>query len=164
MIDSIPQSEPCPVGWIGASIEDKDGNRTPAWVCPNSINTDCYIQRSTLSEEQKERIRKVKWVMKEHDPYTEEEWIRNFQGDRNPEREIQVWESIAQTYREEVKSFVHTRAERLRLYQVLVYYTTMPEKSDLISCLPWVKGYGRLDAVIERYRFNRALRAMNTPE
>ena len=49
--------------------------------------------RSKLSDEQKERLKKVRWQLKEHDEQTYEQWIANFEADMTPEREIRIWEA-----------------------------------------------------------------------
>jgi hypothetical protein len=56
------------------------------------------IQSESLSEEQLQRIDKLRQILAEVDTQTREQWIDNFKRDLNPDKEIAIWEQIAKTY------------------------------------------------------------------
>lgn len=56
------------------------------------------LVRSELSEHQKSRITKVQQIFSEVDRAPLAEWIKDFQSDRNPDREIAIWEAMAKPF------------------------------------------------------------------
>jgi len=85
------------MGWVRSRIVTPDGQIREAWVNPNKLVSPSGA-RSKLSDEQKERLTKVRWQLKEYDEKTYEQWIANFEADMTPEREIRIWEALARTY------------------------------------------------------------------
>jgi hypothetical protein len=55
-------------------------------------------RQSKLSAEQLGRIKKLQVAFSEVDKSSLDTWIEDFEKDRNPEREIRIWEAIAQAY------------------------------------------------------------------
>ena len=81
-----------------------------------------------------ERIRILKTVLDEVFTKTIDEWVNGFECDRNPEKELLVWECIALTY----NTFVESRAlpldsKKEAIGILLLYSTGVPEKKLLKS-------------------------------
>lgn len=150
----LPITEPCPMGWVRAITQDQDGQIQEKWVNPGKLAgaKGAGVRRSQLSDEQKERIRKVRWQLKEHDEQTYEEWIRNFEGDMTPERELRIWEALARTYMAETSQRLHTKKERRQLFGVLLTSTMCGSPEAVVSSQPCLKSYKRLHEVFERFR------------
>jgi hypothetical protein len=92
--DMIPavEGETCRNGYFRAV--DQLGYR---WF----VSRDVLTRRRTtgsLSDEQIERIRAFKEILREHDRVTLEQAVDNFRRDAHPEPEIQLFERIARVY------------------------------------------------------------------
>lgn len=147
----IPITEPCPVGWVRSRIATPDCQIKEAWVNPNKLISPSGA-RSKLSDEQKERLKKVRWQLKEHDEQTYEQWIANFEADMTPEREIRIWEALARTYMAETALRHHNKKERRQLFGALLSSTMCGSPEAVVSSHPWLKSYERLNEVLERFR------------
>jgi hypothetical protein len=87
-----------PRGWVRG--EDPDtGERF--WFDP--LTAKQSEPRTVLTEEQRARIKKCQWALREHDPRPLDEWLLNFSRDEHPDREIEVYEAIVAAYREELQ-------------------------------------------------------------
>lgn len=150
----LPTTEPCPVGWVRTITQDQDGQIQEKWVNPGKLAgaKGAGVRRSKLSDDQKERIRKVRWQLKEHDEQTYEEWIRNFEGDMTPERELRIWEALARTYMAETSLRFHSKKERRQLFGVLLTSTMCGSPEAVVSSQPWLKVYKQLHEVVDRFR------------
>lgn len=69
------------------------------WVDAKSIQPG-PVQRESLSDEQMERIRALQATFAEVDPSSLEKWADGFKRDADPDNELQIWEHIANVYRE----------------------------------------------------------------
>jgi T5orf172 domain len=89
-----------------------------------SINLDCLILSppgvSSLSSEQKLRIRIIAETLKEVHPQTYEEWIEGFTRDIKPEREIQIWEQISKAFLKVDRSGNFDKEQRREAFQLLL--------------------------------------------
>jgi hypothetical protein len=153
-IDELPITEPCPIGWASAKIYSPDG-MYDAWVSPDAIRSSVnQTKMSTLTDDQKDRIRKARWQLKEHDHRSEETWIHNFEADLTPEREICIWEALARTYRAEVTLRHHNKLQRRQLYDALLTASVCGTVDGVISSKPYLKSYARLEEVLSRFVAN----------
>jgi hypothetical protein len=107
-----------PKGYVLA--QDQNGNRF--WVHPDNVIGN-GIPISVLTASQEKRLRSAYHTLKEHDTRPLSVWYHNFRCDMTPEREILVYEAIAEAYRSELRT---RRAkgggkaqERRLLYQAL---------------------------------------------
>jgi hypothetical protein len=53
---------------------------------------------SSLTPQQIDRVRKLQKALAEVDPSSFDKWVEDFEKDKHPESEIQIWESIASAY------------------------------------------------------------------
>lgn len=68
------------------------------------IKTSGVIKTPFLSENFIERVHRFKKVLFEVETTTLEQTIANFLQDQHPERELEVWESIALNYKNFIKA------------------------------------------------------------
>ncbi|MEZ5039974.1 MAG: hypothetical protein R2828_08780 [Saprospiraceae bacterium] len=90
------------------------------------------IVHEKLSDEQINRITKFKEILKEVDTTPIEKTIENFQRDLNPDREIAIWERIAEAYKNvnsENKDL--SIDERNEVYNLFLYRSMMPKEQVL---------------------------------
>ncbi|WP_437278801.1 Fic family protein [Sorangium sp. So ce375] len=67
------------------------------WIDPAKINVDVG-RRSALTPEQIARIEALQKIFGEFGDSTLEKWLDDFERESNPEREISIWEAMAQAY------------------------------------------------------------------
>jgi Asp-tRNA(Asn)/Glu-tRNA(Gln) amidotransferase C subunit len=90
------------------------------------------IVHEKLSDEQINRITKFKETLKEVDTTPLEKTIENFQRDLNPDKEIAIWERIAEAYK-----YVNSENKNLRIdeknevYNLFLYRSMMPKEQVL---------------------------------
>jgi hypothetical protein len=149
-LNELPLTEPCPVGWQRATIHKEDGTETTAWINPDAMHAPT-APSSKLTEEQKERVRKIRWALKEHDPRPEQDWFRVFELDTTPEREISIMEAIARIYKAEIALNLHSKQERRYLYAALILCSTQGSVEGAVGTQPALKAYKHLDEVYARY-------------
>jgi hypothetical protein len=72
-------------------------NGTTKWIDPASINPQPTAQ-SQLTQDQLARISRLQQTLIEADGSSLQQWTDDFSKDRDPEREIVIWEAIADAY------------------------------------------------------------------
>ena len=78
----------------------------------------CVRYHESLPDHLIERIRSFKDTFTEFYPATFEEWVDGFCEDMDPEREIAIWEEMAQSYTKLLKiRHSMTREERGKIYK-----------------------------------------------
>ncbi|MDC3960305.1 hypothetical protein [Polyangium jinanense] len=75
----------------------KRPNRLPANFDPASLRLG-PVRHEKLSDDQMERIKKLQETFREVDPMPLEKWIDDFKRDADPDREIRVYEGMAEAY------------------------------------------------------------------
>ena len=66
-----------------------------------SSTNDIHRQTSSqsrLGEEQVARVKRIQAALSEVDPSSFEKWVGDFEKDRDPEKELRLWEAIADAY------------------------------------------------------------------
>lgn len=107
---------------------------------------------SELTPDQVRRIEDFKRLLSEHELTSLQDALANFRRDRTPEREIQVWERIARTYRDELSARPQAdAAERLLLYQVILARSFTADIGGVLQMTPRATSLPNLSRAIERY-------------
>ena len=85
------------LNFFGVSRKDKGQEQNSKWVDPASLKPG-QIKHERLSSGQMERIHKLRDTLAEvhHSPL--EKWIDDFKRDADPDKELAVWERIADGY------------------------------------------------------------------
>jgi hypothetical protein len=78
------------------------------------------IQHETLTAAQFERIRELRQTFRDVDSSSLEKWIDDFRRDADPDREIVIWERMAQAYRTYSSHRPLSRAAKADLFGVLL--------------------------------------------
>ena len=104
------------------------------WIDPNEIQQG-PIQRESLSAEQMERIRALQSVFVEIDGQTTEQWADNFKRDVNPDKELAIWERMANAYTSYCGKHENlTLDTRKEVYKVILL-RSMASPDDVIARL-----------------------------
>jgi hypothetical protein len=83
--------------FFGISRKNKGQEPDTQWVDPASL-THGPTKRDGLSSKQMERIYKLRDALAEVERSPIEKWVDNFKRDVNPDKELAVWERIADGY------------------------------------------------------------------
>lgn len=108
--------------------------------------------RSPLRQAQIDRIRAFKAILKEHEATPLVTTLDNFRLDRDPNKEIQVWEYIAWVYQLELAARPNADAtERALVYKAIFACSFSPKMNDVLSIVPAAKGLKNLDRLVVCY-------------
>jgi len=98
------------------------------------------IRHEQLTGEQLVRIRKIHEMFQEVNGISLDETIENFKRDVNPEKEIEIWEKIAEAYTGYCSGRTLTLEKKKIVYEILLLRSLAPEeyvlenlKSNLLS-------------------------------
>jgi hypothetical protein len=77
------------------------------------------------------RIRLVRACIKEMDPSSMDDWIRDFRYEPFPDNEIREWEHIAAVYTEVIRAYPLKLAHRRIVYRIVLEVSTFAADEDL---------------------------------
>jgi hypothetical protein len=100
------------------------------WVDPSTIQPG-QIRRDSLTAEQMERVRKLQAVFVEVDGQSVEQWVDNFKRDLNPDRELEIWESMAKAYTAYCSKRTLSPEVKKEVFEVILLRSMAPEKDVL---------------------------------
>ena len=89
------------------------------WVDPARVRPG-PIRHEQLTSTQVERIKKLQQTFSEVDPSPPEKWIEDFKRDRDPEREIRIYEGMAAAYDAYCSGRTLTLPAKKDVYQVVI--------------------------------------------
>jgi len=110
------------------------------------------IRHESLSDDQFQRIGRLRYVLSEAYPMTLDGWLDGFMRDADPESEIRTIEACAVVYQRLVVQASLSPAEMKRLYAVLCAISAGGRGPDLESALPAGKGLPRVETIVQMYR------------
>jgi len=78
-----------------------------------------------------ERARKLQTVFVEVDGQSVEQWVDNFKRDLNPDRELDIWETMAKAYTAYCSKRTLSPEAKKEVYKVVLLRSMAPEKDVL---------------------------------
>ena len=150
---SIPYVEGVvpPRGYVRAQVQESGEF---VWIHPKTIVADDEV-RSQLNNEQIQRANWIWQQLHEHYPITIAEFVRRFEQDQNPEREIAVGEQIASVYILELQERPNANLnERQLLFNVILKCSMTATLDEVLATAPEAKGLPNLARVDRRFRGN----------
>ena len=115
----------CCVLYIGCGEEEKELAQANA-VIVDTIPTAAVINNQ-LTPKQLKDIKTIHKTFTEVYPVSLDQTSKNFQKDPNPEREIQIWMKMVETYKSLTRSGKYPNLEqRQEVFSVLLASTMMP--------------------------------------
>src|SRR5215510_9574327 len=85
------------LNFFGVSSKNIAQETNTQWVDPASLKPG-PIKHQGLSPKQMERIYKLRDTLAEVEHSPIEKWVDNFKRDANPDKELAIWERIADSY------------------------------------------------------------------
>jgi hypothetical protein len=85
------------------------------------------IRHETLTPDQMRRIAVLQKTFGDVDPTPLEEWVDDFKRDRNPDREIAIYEAMAQAYTGYCTRHSVTPEARMEVYKLVLVRSRAPD-------------------------------------
>jgi hypothetical protein len=89
------------------------------WVDPDELRQS-PVQHDHLTDGQMRRINALQHTFHEVDPSSLDKWVEGFKRDRDPEREIRIYEGMAEAYSAYCSGKSLTPKAKLDVYQVVL--------------------------------------------
>jgi hypothetical protein len=96
------------------------------WVDPNLVQPG-PVRRESLTPEQMTRIRRLQAVFAEVDGQSVEQWVDNFKRDFDPDRELAVWERMADAYTRYCSNRTLSAEAKQDVFKVVLLRSMAPE-------------------------------------
>jgi hypothetical protein len=100
------------------------------WVSPNKLQPGT-LQHAQLNTAQMRRIKTLHQTFQEVDPSSFDQWVQDFKRDQDPEREIRLYEGMAEAYRSYCSGKNLTLSAKQDVYQVVLLRSGAPDKEVL---------------------------------
>ena len=100
------------------------------WVDPNLVQPG-PVRRESLTPEQMTRIRRLQAVFAEVDGQSVEQWVDNFKRDFHPDRELAVWEKMADAYTRYCSKRTLSPEAKQDVFKVVLMRSMAPEHEVL---------------------------------
>jgi hypothetical protein len=124
--------------WLSCSCSrpsSSSGDASVQWRDPKSLLPQ-PSRSSGLSAEQKRRVEKLQSVLVEVDESSVAKWEEDFEKDRDPERELQTWESIADAYQTYCLSQSLSTAQKREVVKLLLVRSTTANEQEVLRRTP----------------------------
>ena len=96
------------------------------WVTPESVAPP--VMRKELTPDQTLAIAQIQRQLMDVDTLPLEEWLEGFRRDENPDREIAIWQRLAQVYTEFLRDRDTTLEYKKEVFKILIACTMMPRE------------------------------------
>jgi hypothetical protein len=116
--------------FFGISRKNKAQKSDAQWVDPASLKPG-PIKHQGLSPKQMERIYKLRDTLAEVEHSSIEKWIDNFKRDANPDKELAIWERIADGYARYCSKRLLSIDAKKDVFQLLLLRSMASEKEVL---------------------------------
>lgn len=100
------------------------------WVDPSTIQPG-PIRRESLTPEQMERVRRLQAVFVEVDGQSVAQWVDGFKRDLDPDRELDIWETMAKAYTVYCSKRTLSPEAKKEVYKIVLLRSMAPEKDVL---------------------------------
>lgn len=100
-------------------------------IAPASVRPG-PLQREQLTSSQMERIKRLQQTFSEVDPSPLEKWVDDFKRDRDPDREIRIYEGMAAAYSAYCTGRTLTLPAKKDVYDVVILRSGAPD-ADVLS-------------------------------
>ena len=114
----------------GCDRDSKTADAKTNWVDPNKLEPG-PIRHASLTEEQMTRVRHVQKTFSQVDSSPIEKWVEDFQRDANPDRELSLWETMANAYETYTSSKNLGLDAKKEVFQVVLLRSGAPDEEVL---------------------------------
>src|ERR1700730_5437120 len=110
---------------------DKQSASSERWVKTDEVKPQ-PTRQSTLTNEQLVRIRKIQTSLAEVDNSSLGKWIQDFEKDRNPEKDIRVWEFIQAAYKMYCSTHVLAAEAKKEVVGILLLRSATSNQTEIL--------------------------------
>jgi hypothetical protein len=110
------------------------------------------IRHDTLTPAQVDRITRLHETFRDVDPTPLSKWLEDFKRDNDPDREIRIYEGMAEAYQAFCTGRDLSHAAKSEAYQVVLLRCGASDEEVLRSTKPQVLTVGEVKEILARYR------------
>src|ERR1700733_6882089 len=121
--------------WLSCSCSrptSGSGDASVQWLDPKSLKPQ-LSRSSSLSPKQKRRVEKLQAALAEVDDSSVAKWEEDFEKDRDPERELQTWESIVEAYQSYCSSQSLSTAQKTEVIKLLLIRSGTANEQEVLK-------------------------------
>lgn len=112
--------------------------------------------QSVLTPEQSKRIILFSKILHEAHPYPLEKYIDGFKRDRNPEREILIWENIAKAYLKSTQSTLVSLEQKKAIFELLLLRSNKSKRSIMANISESILTRKQVKTILKCYNIKPA--------
>ena len=132
--------------------EKKQSEDSGQWVKTEDVRPQPNRQ-SKLTPGQLTRVQKLQTDLVEVDPSSLDKWVEDFEKDRNPEKEIRVWEAMDAAYHSYCSKHHLSSAAKKDVINILLLRSTTSNETEILKrAQPSVLSSTEVRAVIASYK------------
>jgi len=102
------------------------------WISTADLHPQTSRQ-SHLSDEQLARVKRIQATLAEVDPSSLDKWIEDFEKDRDPEGQIQVWEAMAGAYQNYCSSHQLDLVGKRDVFKILLLRSQTENEEEILN-------------------------------
>jgi len=100
------------------------------WVDPTTLRPG-PVRHASLTDGQMGRLRELQRTFAEVDPSSLDKWVEDFERDHDPEREIRIYEGMAEAFRSYCNGRNLSSRAKADVYQVVLLRSGAPDAEVL---------------------------------
>jgi hypothetical protein len=127
------------------------GDEPAGWIDPKRL-TPSPVRRAALTAEQSRRVKRLYQTFREVDPTPVEKWDEDFRRDLDPEREIRIYEGMADAYGAYCSHRKPPLAAKKEAYQVVLMRSGAPDEAVLSRFQPKVLSQADVREILRLYK------------
>jgi hypothetical protein len=144
---TIPERELAP-GMVRARVAGIDGE---VWVAAETLKDSDY-RHPPFPEDVRALIRRLHEVFKDVYPQTVEEWEDGFRRDQHPEREIAIWQRMADIYTHFTEGRSLNSDQKKDIFQVILACVNNGPRHVLTTTNPRTLSRKRVKEIIDYFQ------------
>ncbi len=112
--------------------QEKQSGSSEQWVKTSDIKPQ-PTRQSKLTDAQLARTKKLHIALADVDDSSLDKWVEDFEKDRDPEKEIRVWESVAAAYQMYSSTHTLTPQAKKEVFGVLILRSGTSNQAEVLK-------------------------------
>ena len=112
--------------------QEKQPSNPDQWMKTSDIQP-YPTRQSKLTDPQVTRIKKLQTNLADVDDSSLDKWVEDFEKDRNPEKEIRLWEAIAAAYQEYSSTHALIPQAKKEVFGVLILRSGTTDEAEIVK-------------------------------
>jgi hypothetical protein len=116
---------------LSSCTHQKESPTGTEWVKTSELNPQTQRQ-SQLNDDQRAKVKQLQSALAEVDPSSLDKWIKDFEKDRDPEREIRIWEAVVFGYQSYCFAHPLTIEGKKKVLGILVLRSETSDEAEIL--------------------------------